>query len=58
MAEFLEFCRYFNITPSRFFDESVDNPVLLQSAITELKKLNDDDMTLIISHIRRLTKEQ
>ena len=56
MAEFLEICNYFGITPSQFFDDSIENPALLQSAIDELRKLNDDDMMLIISHIRRLTK--
>ena len=58
MAEFLEICNYFEITPSQFFDDSIENPALLQSAIDELRKLNDDDMMLIIGHIRRLTKEQ
>ncbi len=58
MAEFLEICNYFGITPSQFFDDSTENPALLQSAIDELRKLNDDDMMLIIGHIRRLTKEQ
>lgn len=58
MAEFLEICNYFGITPSQFFDDSIENPALLQSAIDELRKLNDDDMMLIIGHIRRLTKEQ
>ncbi len=57
MAEFLEICRYFEITPSQFFDESLENPALFQSAIEELRKLNDDDMMLIISHIRRLVKK-
>ncbi len=56
MVEFLEICKYFEITPSQFFDESLENPALLQSAITELKKLDDDDMVMIISYIRRLTK--
>ena len=58
MTEFLEICNYFGITPSQFFDDSVENPALLQSAIDELRKLDDDDMMLIIGHIRRLTKEQ
>lgn len=58
MTEFLEICNYFCITPSQFFDDSIENPALLQSAIDELRKLNDDDMMLIIGHIRRLTKEQ
>ena len=57
MAEFLEICNYFGITPSQFFDNSVENPALLQSAIDELKKLDDDDIMLIISNIRRLTKD-
>ena len=57
MAEFLEICNYFGITPTQFFDETIENPALLQSAIDELKKLNDDDMMLIISNIRRLAKK-
>lgn len=57
MAEFLEICAYFGITPSEFFNDSAQNPVLLQTAIEELKKLNDDDLMLCISNIRRLTKD-
>ena len=57
MAEFLEICEYFGISPSQFFNDSSDNPALLQTAIEELKKLYDDDLMLIISNIRRLTKD-
>lgn len=57
MAEFLEICNYFKITPNQFFEDSIDNPALLQSAIDELKKLSDDDMMLVIGFIRRLTKK-
>ena len=57
LPEFLEICDYFGITPSQFFDTSIENPVLLQTAIEELKKLNDDDLMLIIGNIRRLTKD-
>ena len=39
MAEFLQICDYFDITPSQFFDESEENPALLQTAIEELHKL-------------------
>ena len=52
-----EICDYFGITPSQFFDTSIENPALLQTAIEELKKLNDDDLMLIIGNIRRLTKD-
>ncbi len=56
MKEFLEICDYFEITPSEFFYDTTDNPALLQTAIEELKKLDDDDLILSISNIRRLTK--
>ena len=57
MAEFLEICDYFGITPSQFFDDTSQNPYLVQSAIEEIKKLNDDDLMLAISNIRRLNKD-
>ncbi len=58
MAEFLEICAYFEITPSQFFNDSTENPALLQSAIEELKKLNDDNLMLVISNTRRLNKDK
>ncbi len=58
MAEFLEICNYFGITPMEFFDDSVENPALLQTAINELRKLNDDDIMLILNNIRRLSKDK
>lgn len=57
MGEFLQICDYFGITPSQFFDETLEDPVLLQTAINELRKLNDDDLMLIIGNIRRLNKD-
>ena len=57
MAEFLQICDYFGITPSQFFDDSSQNPAMLQTGIDELRKLNDDDLMLIIGMIRRLNKE-
>lgn len=57
LPEFLEICDYLEVTPNQFFDSSIENPALLQTAIEELKKLNDDDLMLIIGNIRRLTKD-
>ncbi len=58
MSEFLQICEYLEITPSQFFNDSREYPALLQTAIEELKKLNDDDLVLIISNMRRLNKEK
>ena len=57
LKELLEICEYFEITPSQFFDENADNPALLQSAINELIKLDDDDLMLIITNMRRLSRD-
>ena len=57
LPEFLEICSYLGVTPSQFFDDTAENPALLQTAIEELKKLSDDDMMLIIGNIRRLAKD-
>ncbi len=37
MAEFLEICNYLGVTPSDFFNDSNENPILVQSAIEEIK---------------------
>ncbi len=58
MAEFLEICDYFNVTPSQFFDDTSENLLLIRTAIEEMKKHNDDDLMLVISNLRRLNKDQ
>lgn len=57
MAEFLQICDYFGITPKQFFDDASENPALLQTAVKELRKLDDDDLMLMIGLIRRLAKD-
>ena len=57
MGEFLQICDYFGISPSQFFDDSSENPALLQTATEELRKLNDADLMLMTRIIRRLNKE-
>ena len=56
MAEFLEICAYFEITPSQFFDDSMEKPAMMRTAIEGLEKLDDDDLLLTITNISRLNK--
>ena len=58
MAEFLEICDYLGVTPSDFFNDSTENPILVQSAIEEIKKLDDDNLMLVIGNLRRLNKNK
>ncbi len=56
LNELFAICDYFDITPSDFFDESIDTPELLSKAFDGLKKLKDTDVQLIIDIIERLSK--
>ena len=56
LKEFFSICEYFGLTPQQFFDESTQSPDLIQKAIEEMKKLNDDDLNMVLSLIKRLQK--
>ena len=56
LSEFLYMCDYLGISPRDFFDEKLENPALLQEATDALKTLNDEDIALILSIIKRLPK--
>ena len=54
MPEFLYMCEYLEVTPSAFFDESTENPALMQKAIDELRTLPDRDVLTLLGLIQRL----
>lgn len=53
-----EICKYFEITPAQFFDESVEDPGLASEAVRNFKKLNDGDKLLVLNTINRLTNSK
>lgn len=58
MSEFLKICNYFEISPLEFFDSDVNNPALVKKATDKMKKLDDDDIILLINIINRLSSEK
>jgi len=50
-------CEYLGITPRDFFDDELKNPALLQESIDTLKKLDEEDMILILNNMKRLQKQ-
>lgn len=54
MAQFLNICDYFEITPLQFFDSEIENPQLIRRAVDGMKRLKDDDIMILISLINRL----
>lgn len=54
MAEFFSICDYFNITPSEFFESEQASPELLSQTIHEIKKMNDTDLLLLLTLLKRI----
>ena len=47
LKEFFAICDYFEVTPQQFFDDSTQNPELVQKAIAGMKQLDESDMLAI-----------
>ena len=56
LKEFFEICKYFDITPQEFFDDTLVYPELIHKAVDGLKKLDDSDIIMILGYIDRLQK--
>ena len=59
MKEFLQICDYFNITPAQFFETgsgSDQRTALMDAAVTELKKLDDESLALVAKLAHKLAK--
>ena len=58
MSEFLYICEYLNVSPSEFFNEETDNPILFEQNLSGMRKLGKDDLLLLHTIIRRLQSEK
>lgn len=57
MTEFFAICDYFDISPVEFFNTKTDNPKLSRSVIEALEQLNEDDLELTLTNIKRLLRK-
>lgn len=56
LKEFFSICDYFGLTPYQFFDEDTKNPDLIQKAVDGMRRLNEDDMLMLLGIINRMLK--
>lgn len=52
-----EICDYFEITPAEFFDQGIEEPMLVKEAIGGLRKLNHSDLSMVVGFINRLAQD-
>ena len=57
LKEFFSICDYLEITPQQFFDDSAQNPELIQKALEGMKQLDESDMLMLLGFINRLLKK-
>jgi len=57
LREFFAICDYFEITPQQFFDDSEQNPELVQKALAGMRQLDESDMLMLLGLINRLLKK-
>ena len=56
IAQFLNICEYFEITPMQFFDGETLYPQLIRKVIEEMQGMDDEDLLLLLTvsrHLRR-----
>ncbi|MGM9584277.1 MAG: helix-turn-helix transcriptional regulator [Faecousia sp.] len=57
MTEFFAICDYFGISPVEFFDTKSSNPKLSRSVLEALEQLDEDDLELPLTNIKRLLRK-
>ena len=57
MTEFFAICDYFGISPVEFFDVKSSNPKLSQNVLSVLEQLDEDDLELTLTNIKRLLRK-
>lgn len=53
---FFFICEYLGITPSEFFDADASNPARLSEIVKDMKKLSDEQLSMIAALVKDLIK--
>jgi hypothetical protein len=49
MSEFLYICEYLGVTPKEFFDDSINEPQLVQNLYALARNMSEDNLKLLIN---------
>jgi hypothetical protein len=56
MMVFFYICDYFNISPKEFFDDDLKTPAVMRMLVSDLKQLNDEQITNVAAIVRDMKK--
>ncbi len=57
MSEFLYICEYLGVTPKEFFDDSINEPQLVQKLYELTRNMSEDNLNVLISLAERLSNK-
>ena len=58
LSEFIYMCDYLGVTPKDFFDDKIQEPILLQKIIAGIKNMNEKDLNTLLMLIDRLNEKK
>jgi transcriptional regulator with XRE-family HTH domain len=54
LSEFLYICEYLGVTPKDFFDANINEPILINELLEQIKKMSAEDLTAMIAIAKRI----
>ena len=57
MKQLMNICDYLNVTPAEFFAEEKPDSYILRELISELRKMEDEDLAILLQVARRFMQE-
>ena len=57
LSEFLYICEYLGITPQEFFNEEIDEPMLVKELYRETKNMSTEDLNVLLAVAKRLNEK-
>lgn len=58
LTEFLYMCEYLGVTPKNFFDEEIQEPLLVSKINVGIKNMNEKDLSTLLNLIERLNENK
>ena len=55
MGEFLYICEYLGVTPKEFFDDSINDPQLVQELYELSRHLSEENLKILVDLAKRLS---
>lgn len=57
LSEFLYMCEYLGVTPKEFFDEHIEEPILVNELHELAKNMSEKDLAVLIEMAKRLSEK-